>query len=181
MTDQRYVGGTGLVLRALKFAAHKHKDQRRKDVGASPYINHPITVAEVLWTEGKVRDPATIAAALLHDTVEDTETTLEELRGHFGDSISDTVAELTDVKWLSKRSRKLLQIARAGQNSRRAKLVKLADKISNLRDVVAQPPAGWSLERRREYFDWAKKVVEQLRGTNARLERRFDAIYRMRP
>jgi len=173
--------GTGLVLHALTFAARKHKDQRRKDAKASPYINHPIALAEVLWTEGKVRDTATIAASLLHDTLEDTETTLAELRGQFGERISGVVAEVTDVKWLKKHSRKRIQIARAHQSSRQARLVKLADKICNLRDIIASPPAGWSLEQRRKYFDWAKEVVDQIRGTNSRLERRFDQLYEKGP
>ena len=171
----------GLVLKAMAFAAIKHRDQRRKDADASPYINHPIALAEVLWHEGDVRDPVTIAAALLHDTIEDTETTPEELTGAFGASVAGVVEEVTDVKWLSKRARKELQVARAGRASIRAKQVKLADKICNVRDILASPPDGWPLERKRQYFDWAKKVVDQVRGTNAKLERRFDQLYRQRP
>jgi GTP diphosphokinase / guanosine-3',5'-bis(diphosphate) 3'-diphosphatase len=181
MAKRKHDGSTGLVLKALAFAAHKHRHQRRKDIKESAYIGHPIALAEVLWNEGKVRDAVTLAAALLHDTVEDTETTLRELRGQFGDEIAATVEELTDVKWLGKRSRKLLQVARAGRAGRRARLVKLADKICNLRDVIAQPPAGWSRDRKREYFDWARKVVDQVRGTHPVLERRFDAVYARRP
>jgi guanosine-3',5'-bis(diphosphate) 3'-pyrophosphohydrolase len=173
--------GTGLVLTALSFAAHKHKDQRRKDAKASPYINHPIALAEVLWIEGGVRDTTMIAAALLHDSVEDTETTLEELRGQFGDAVSSVVEEVTDMKFLRKDSRKRIQVARAAQASKRARLVKLADKICNLRDILASPPADWSLERKRKYFDWAKSVVDRVRGANPRLERRFDQLYRRRP
>jgi GTP diphosphokinase / guanosine-3',5'-bis(diphosphate) 3'-diphosphatase len=171
----------GLMLKAMAFAASKHRDQRRKDAGASPYINHPIDLAEVLWHEGGVRDPVIIAAALLHDTIEDTETRLEELRGAFGASVALVVEEVTDVKWLSKRSRKELQVARASRASTRAKQVKLADKICNLRDILASPPKGWSIERIREYFDWAKRVIDQVRGTNPKLERRFDQLYRQRP
>jgi len=174
-------GDVGVVLAAMEFAARKHKDQRRKDKDASPYINHPIALANVLWTEGEVRDPEVIAAALLHDTLEDTETTYEELRGQFGAMVADMVAEVTDTKWLDKKVRKRLQVTKAAKSSRGAKLVKLADKICNLRDMIASPPATWKLERRREYFDWAKTVVDQLRGTNEKLERRFDRIYRQRP
>ncbi len=170
-----------LVLKAMAFAASKHRDQRRKDADASPYINHPIALAEVLWHEGGVRDPVIIAAALLHDTVEDTETTLEELSGAFGKSVAAVVEEVTDVKFLSKRARKELQVARAGRASVRAKQVKLADKICNLRDILASPPKDWSIERKRQYFDWAKKVIDQVRGTNPKLERRFDQLYRKRP
>lgn len=173
--------GLGLVLKAVAFAASKHRDQRRKDADASPYINHPIALAEVLWAEGRVRDSVVIAAALLHDTIEDTETRLEELAGAFGSEVAAIVEEVTDIKWLKKKSRKMLQVARAARASSGAKLVKLADKICNLRDIIASPPAGWSLERKQEYFDWAKSVVDRIRGTNERLERRFDQLYRKRP
>jgi guanosine-3',5'-bis(diphosphate) 3'-pyrophosphohydrolase len=172
---------TGLILRALAFAAHKHRDQRRKDAAASPYINHPIQLANVLWHEGQVRDPVVVAAALLHDTIEDTETSEQELRGEFGDAVDRVVTEVTDVKWVDWRTRKRVQVARAAASSPEAKLVKLADKICNLRDMVAHPPRGWSLERRQRYFDWAKEVVDQLRGVHPQLERRFDEVYALRP
>src|SRR5512141_1156039 len=119
--------GLGVVLRAAQFAAQKHRDQRRKDVKATPYINHPIALAEVLHTDGDVHDPIVIAAALLHDTIEDTETTYDELRGAFGSTVADVVVEVTDVKFLAKESRKRLQVAKAGRASERARLVKLAD------------------------------------------------------
>lgn len=172
---------TDLILRAVAFAAHKHRDQRRKDKHASPYINHPIALAKVLWEEGAVRDPMVIATALLHDTLEDTETSWQELRGEFGDEIADLVAEVTDVKWLKSDVRKRLQISRAAHSTERAKLVKLADKICNLRDMAAHPPHGWSLERRRKYFDWANEVIGQLRGVHPELERRFDEVSALRP
>lgn len=173
--------GIGLILKAAQFAAHKHKNQRRKDASASPYINHPLALASTLREEGQVKDAIVLAAALLHDTIEDTETDYEELRGQFGDDVAEIVAEVTDTKWLQKASRKRLQISKAARASSGAKLVKLADKISNLRDIIASPPADWSAERKREYFDWAKQVVDQIRGENARLERRFDQLYRQRP
>jgi guanosine-3',5'-bis(diphosphate) 3'-pyrophosphohydrolase len=173
--------GVGLILKALEFAARKHRDQRRKDKRASPYINHPIALANVLWDEGGVTDPVVIAAALLHDTIEDTETTWQELRGAFGDEVADVVNEVTDVKWLKRKARKRLQVARARHASERAKLVKLADKIVNLRDVAAHPPPTWPLERRREYFDWAKEVIDRLRGAYPELERRFDEAYALKP
>jgi guanosine-3',5'-bis(diphosphate) 3'-pyrophosphohydrolase len=170
-----------LILKAAQFAAHKHKNQRRKDASASPYINHPLALASTLREEGRVEDATVLAAALLHDTIEDTETDYEELRGQFGEEVAEIVAEVTDTKWLKKASRKRLQISKAARASSGAKLVKLADKISNLRDIIASPPADWSVERKREYFDWAKKVVDQVRGENARLERKFDQLYRQRP
>ena len=173
--------GADLILRAVAFAAHKHRDQRRKDKEASPYINHPIQLATVLWEEGKVRDPQVIAAALLHDTVEDTETTWHELRGVFGEEIADVVLEVTDTKWIKKALRKRLQVARAAHSSDKAKLVKLADKICNVRDVAHHPPATWDLARRREYFEGATAVVDRMRGVHAGLEQKFDEAYALKP
>jgi guanosine-3',5'-bis(diphosphate) 3'-pyrophosphohydrolase len=170
-----------LVLRASAFAAHKHRNQRRKDVDASPYINHPLTLANVLANEGGVADAVTLCAALLHDTVEDTDTTAEELQREFGSEICGVVLEVTDDRTLAKADRKRLQIEHAAVISDRAKLVKLADKISNLRDVATSPPAGWPLERRREYFDWAKAVVDRLRCVHPGLEAAFDQAYAQRP
>jgi len=170
-----------LLLRALAFAAHKHRDQRRKDAEASPYINHPIALAEVLAIEGGVSDVEVLAAALLHDTIEDTATTDGELREHFGERIAEIVAEVTDDKSLPKAERKRAQIEHAARLSAGAKLVKLADKICNLRDVAQRPPSGWDLARRREYFDWASQVIDRLRGAHAKLEAAFDAAHARRP
>ena len=165
---------TRKVFQALAFAADKHRDQRRKDAGASPYINHPIALANILVNEGGVTDYVVLCAAILHDTIEDTETTYEELLVAFGQEIADVVQEVTDDKSLDKAERKLLQIEHAAHASPRAKLVKLADKTCNLRDITTTPPADWSDQRRREYFDWAKKVVAGVRGSNAALEAAFD-------
>ena len=170
-----------LLLKALSFATHKHRDQRRKDVCASPYINHPIILANILCNEANVTDIEVICGALLHDTVEDTETTPEELEHKFGASIMAIVLEVTDDKDKSKVERKQAQIDHAAAISDKAKLVKLADKISNLRDVGVNPPAGWSLQRRQEYFDWAKQVIDQLRGVHPQLEKIFDAAFLGRP
>ena len=170
-----------LILKALNFAAQKHKDQRRKDAAASPYINHPIGLANILCNEGYVTEIEVICAALLHDTIEDTQTTAEELDGEFGPSIREIVMEVTDDKSIPKSQRKRLQIEHAAHISDKAKLVKLADKISNLRDVAHSPPADWSLDRRQQYFDWAKAVVDQLRGVHPTLEAVFDAAYAERP
>jgi guanosine-3',5'-bis(diphosphate) 3'-pyrophosphohydrolase len=170
-----------LLFRALAFAAHKHRDQRRKDAQASPYINHPIALAEVLAGEGRVTDAEVLAAALLHDTIEDTDTSFEELEREFGERIAGMVMEVTDDKELEKSERKRLQIEHAAGISPGAKLVKLADKICNLRDVADRPPAQWDLRRRQEYFEWAKKVIDQLRGAHPGLEATFDAVYRLKP
>ena len=169
------------ILEALQFAARKHRDQRRKDIEASPYINHPIALANVLWREAQVHEPDVICAALLHDTVEDTKTTEAELVERFGTKIAGLVMEVTDDNTLEKADRKRLQVEHAPHISREAKLVKLADKISNLRDVAASPPKAWSLERRREYFDWAKQVVDGMRGVHPKLERLFDDAFDARP
>ena len=170
-----------LILKALDFAALKHRDQRRKDALASPYINHPIALANVLVGEGGVSEPAVIAAALLHDTLEDTQTTAGELRAAFGDAITRVVEEVTDDKSLLKAERKRLQVEHAATISREAKLVKLADKICNVRDMANHPPAKWDLARRREYFEWARAVVDRMRGIHPELERRFDEAYALKP
>ena len=143
---------TGTLLKAVAFAAEKHRDQRRKDAEASPYINHPIALANLLKQQD-VGDIVVLCAALLHDTIEDTETTVAELRREFGDDITDVVLEVTDDTTLEKTERKRLQIEHAESLSKRAKLVKLADKICNLRDMVAAPPATWPLRRKLDYFE----------------------------
>jgi guanosine-3',5'-bis(diphosphate) 3'-pyrophosphohydrolase len=170
-----------LLLKALALAADKHRNQRRKDPEASPYINHPIALASVLCNEAHVTDIDVICGALLHDTVEDTETTFEELEAEFGDGIREIVADVTDDKTLSKQERKQRQIDHAAHAGDKAKLVKLADKISNLRDVAHNPPADWELSRRQEYFDWAKQVIDQIRGIHPGLEAIFDDAYSHRP
>ena len=166
-----------LILQAMHFAADKHRHQRRKDAEASPYINHPIAVAETLCAVGGVHDPVTLVAGILHDTIEDTETTGEELELRFGHEIRTVVEEVTDDKSLSPPMRKQLQIEHARHASERARLVKLADKICNLRDIVHAPPAGWPVERRQRYINWARDVVNEIRGTNAALEMRFDQLH----
>ena len=169
------------LLCAISFAATKHRDQRRKDLAASPYINHPIALANVLANEAGIDDERVLIAAVLHDTVEDTETAEQELVKEFGHEIAGIVLEVTDDKALPKAERKRLQVEHAGTISRRAKLVKLADKICNLRDLANSPPADWPLQRRRDYFDWAKEVVDGLRGTHPGLETIFDEAYKARP
>jgi guanosine-3',5'-bis(diphosphate) 3'-pyrophosphohydrolase len=171
----------GKIMRTLTFAATKHRDQRRKDAEASPYINHPIALATILANEVGIIDPVVICAALLHDTIEDTKTTAKEIEQQFGHEIAAIVLELTDDKSLKKDERKQLQIDHAAHASAKARLVKLADKIANLRDIAASPPKGWDIERQREYFDWATRVVDQMRGTHPALEALFDAAARTRP
>ena len=177
MSDSRIAA----LLRAASFAAEKHRGDRRKDADASPYINHPLALANLLANEGGVDDVDVLRAALLHDTIEDTQTTDEELREHFGAAVADIVLEVTDDKKLPKEERKRLQIVHAAHASHEAKLVKLADKICNVRDILGSPPAGWPLERKRAYIDWAAEVVAGVRGVNPALEAIFDELMRQRP
>jgi (p)ppGpp synthase/HD superfamily hydrolase len=162
------------LLRAVRFAAHKHRDQRRKGMDASPYINHPIEVAELISRVGEVDDLEVLMAAILHDTIEDTNTEPEEIENAFGAAVRSLVAEVTDDKKLEKRERKRLQIEHAPHISDGAKLIKIADKTCNVRDVAHSPPSDWTAERRADYLDWASRVVDGCRGVNEKLERYFD-------
>jgi guanosine-3',5'-bis(diphosphate) 3'-pyrophosphohydrolase len=162
-----------LLLEALSFAADKHRDQRRKDSHASPYINHPIQVAHILSSVGLVNDEVVVAAALLHDTVEDTDTSPEELAERFGTKISGLVSEMTDDKTLPKEERKKFQIEHAPSLSVEATLVKLCDKICNVSDVTVNPPADWDMDRRRKYFEWSKAVVDRCPRVDTPLYSRF--------
>ena len=168
-------------IRALAFASRKHSQQRRKDVDASPYINHPIALVSILAVEAGINDRDTLCAALLHDTIEDTDTSVEELVEAFGGPVASLVQEVTDDKRLPKAERKLRQVEHAAHLSAKARSVKLADKIANLRDVADSPPVNWSLARRQEYFDWAKQVVDQITDPPPYLLSLFMAIYDRRP
>ncbi|KOR30214.1 hypothetical protein TI04_06770 [Achromatium sp. WMS2] len=168
------MGDVTSLLHAIHFAAIQHKDQKRKGKYPVPYINHPLEVVNILVTAG-VTDLHTMIAAILHDTVEDTNTTLDALRAEFGIEVSNIVAEVTDDKNLLKAERKQLQIVHAPELSDGAKLIKIADKISNIEDIVNNPPKSWSLQRKLDYLDWAQKVVAGCRGINHTLEAKFDA------
>ncbi len=168
-----------LLLDAAHFAAERHRDQRRKGSDAAPYINHPLKVASILARHG-VDDTELLAAALLHDTVEDTETSIEEIETRFGARVAGIVAEVTDDKSLPKAERKRLQVEHAPHKSDDARRLKIADKICNLRDIVASPP-DWPDERKRDYFDWAEQVVAGLRGIDPALDASFDEALAARP
>jgi guanosine-3',5'-bis(diphosphate) 3'-pyrophosphohydrolase len=176
MSDGR--GELTLLLKATAFSADRHRRQRRKDIEASPYINHPLDVATLLASIGGVEDVATLVGAILHDTIEDTATTGDELEVSFGRTVRLLVEEVTDDKSLEKAERKRLQIEHAPSLSSAAKLIKLGDKISNVQEVITSPPADWSVQRRREYLEWAEQVVAGCRGTNEALERHFDDLLR---
>jgi guanosine-3',5'-bis(diphosphate) 3'-pyrophosphohydrolase len=178
------------VIDAVSLAAEAHRHQRRKDAAATPYINHPISLLHILGIEAGVTDSDVLCAAALHDYLEDCcgqkdLPSIEEGRAtlsiRFGTDVLTYVDAVTDDKSLPKEERKQLQIEHAAQAPLGARLIKLADKIANLRDITASPPAGWSLTRRQEYFDWAKHVVDRIRGTHAHLESLFDAEYAYRP
>ncbi len=162
-----------LIVRAASFAADKHRKQRRKGADGNPYINHPLEVARLLAEHG-IDDAIVLAGAILHDTVEDTDTSFDELTEAFGKEVSDIVRECTDDKNLPKVDRKRLQIEHTPNMSDRGKLVKLADKTSNVTDIHRSPPQ-WPIERRLAYFDWAEAVIAGLRGVHPELEALFDA------
>jgi len=169
----------GALLEAVAFAALKHQDQRRKGHHRLPYINHPVRVAEILWSVGGVRDMTTLVAALLHDTLEDTETTPAEIEARFGPGVLGVVQEVTDDKSLPKALRKRLQIEHAARSSPRAKMIKLADKICNVSDLTNEPPVDWPRSRVVAYVDWAELVIAGLRGVNPPLEALYDDVVRV--
>jgi GTP diphosphokinase / guanosine-3',5'-bis(diphosphate) 3'-diphosphatase len=171
----------GTILEVLRFSADKHRSQRRKDEKTA-YINHPIEVAHKLKHVGGIVDPVVLCSAILHDTLEDTETTRDELAEHFGEEIAEVVFEVTDDLALKadpnrKAERKQMEIDHAPRLSHRAKLVKMADKICNAEDILKAPPANWSIEERRNYIIWAKQVIDGMRGTNRALEAEFDELF----
>ena len=162
-----------LILKAAHFAAQKHRDQRRKDKEVSPYINHPISVAKIISEIGNIEDPEVLAAALLHDTIEDTKTTPEELIDDFGERVCSLVQEVTDDKTLPKLERKQRQIDHAKEISGDAAIIKLGDKIANVTDITNTPPTDWDSNRQLEYFDWAEKVINNCPKVNTSLEKYF--------
>ena len=166
------------ITRAADYAARQHIAQRRKGERAEPYINHLTEVAALLAEATDGQDPVLVMAGLLHDTLEDTDATYDELARRFGPEVAALVAEVTDDKSLPQKERKRLQVEHAPALSRRAKLLKIADKTSNLRGLVTSPPAGWSAERLRDYVDWAEQVVRYCRGLNAMLEAAYGEAYR---
>lgn len=163
-------------LAALKFCAEKHRNQRRKDAEKKPYINHLVDVVEILWRIGRVRETAVLVAALLHDAIEDTGVRPEEIKGLFGEEVASLVLEVSDDKSLPKATRKELQVRHAAHLSRGARLIKIADKIANVRDVTGSPPPDWPLARRMEYLEWAERVVNGMGAFNPPLEQCFREV-----
>jgi (p)ppGpp synthase/HD superfamily hydrolase len=170
-----------LVVRALEFAARRHSAQRRKGRAAEPYVNHLAEVARLLAEAGGGPggrpDAELVAAGLLHDTLEDTATQAAELEREFGPIVLGLVQEVTDDKSLPRQERKRLQVETSGGKSVRARMIKIADKTSNLRSILASPPVGWNRRRRLEYFRWAAQVVDRCRGVSPALEAAFDRAW----
>ena len=166
-----------LVAQAADYAARQHIAQRRKGERAEPYINHLTEVAALLAEATAGEDVVLLMGGLLHDTLEDTDATYEDLEQRFGPEVAALVAEVTDDKSLPKEERKRLQIDKTPSKSRRAKLLKIADKTSNLRSMVNSPPKGWTPERLRDYVVWAEQVVRSCRGLNPALDAAFDVAH----
>jgi (p)ppGpp synthase/HD superfamily hydrolase len=164
------------VLTAALFAAEKHAGQRRKGAAAEPYVNHLIEVAGLVANAIPEMDTDLVIAALLHDTIEDAGVTEDEISARFGNDVAELVMELTDDKSLPKAERKRLQVVRASQKSARAQVIKMADKISNLRAIQSSPPVDWTEQRKTEYFAWAGQVVDRLSAPNPVLKAEFDSL-----
>jgi Guanosine polyphosphate pyrophosphohydrolases/synthetases len=167
------------ILGAARFAAERHAQQKRKGENGEPYFNHLLEVAELVAASSRDLDVELVMAAFLHDTVEDTGVTLLELEQRFGNAVAALVAEVTDDKSLPKEMRKQLQVQNAHKKTARAQTLKLADKISNLRSIISSPPVGWNLERKRQYFEWARQVVAGIADPNVYLKEEFDKTYQL--
>ena len=178
-SDEPVAPGSGpfaQVLAALRFAAHKHRHQRRKGEDGVPYLHHCIEVADTLAGVAGVDDPEVLSAALLHDTLEDTDTTSDELAERFGERVRRLVEEVSDDRTLSRERRRAIQVEKAPELSHEAKLIKLADKICNVADVAHAPPVGWSRGRRLEYIEWTALVVAGCGTVNPPLEKRYASV-----
>jgi len=162
------------ILSAALFAAEKHAGQRRKGDAAEPYVNHLIEVAALVAMALPEPDTNVVIAALLHDSIEDAGVTAEDLALRFGADVADLVSEVTDDKSLPKQERKRLQVENAPKKTPRAQMIKLADKISNLRSMLSSPPANWDFERKKEYFTWARRVVDGLTAPDPMLKAEFE-------
>lgn len=167
--SQSKIGNLGLLVRAAYFAGEKHRMQRRGDAEKTPYINHPLELAAILTEEAGVTDPDVLCGALLHDTIEDTETTPEELTQYFGDKIAALVVEVTNDMSLSSSDRRVYESNAIPGLSHGAKLIKLADKLANIRDVSTMPPMGWTREKKSDYFDFALSIAEKAQDASPQL------------
>ncbi len=165
------------LTQAADYAARQHVAQRRKGEAGEPYVNHLLEVSTLLAEATGGCDVVLLMGGLLHDTLEDTDSTYEDLVQRFGEGVAALVAEVTDDKSLRKEERKRLQVETTAHKSNCAKLLKIADKTSNLRSLVRSSPTGWTAERLRDYVVWSEQVVRSCRGLNAKLEADFDAAH----
>uniref|UniRef100_A0A915AEB2 Guanosine-3',5'-bis(diphosphate) 3'-pyrophosphohydrolase MESH1 n=1 Tax=Parascaris univalens TaxID=6257 RepID=A0A915AEB2_PARUN len=165
-----------VIMKAVDLAARRHRRQRRGDPARTPFINHLVGVAYILTNEAKVYDTVTIVAAILHDIIEDTETTYVEIREMFGNEVATIVSECTIDKSQLRDARKKRQIVNASKLSHKAKLVELADKLYNLRDIERVMPVGWTARHKREHFEWLRDYVAVMKGTNEALETAIDEV-----
>ena len=175
-SQRRGLTPTSAVLAAACFAARKHAGQFRKGRTREPYINHPLEVAELVAGQAEDGDDSVVVAALLHDVIEDAGVTREELAARFGEDVAGLVVELTDDGSLPKQVRKELQVRHAAGKSPRAQLISLADKISNVRGLLTDPPVNWSFRRRAEYVEWAGRVVGQFGAAPGALKKEFEEL-----
>lgn len=163
------------LIDAILYAASSHAGQLRKDC-VTPYINHPIEVMHLLVYTGGIEDHEILMAAVLHDVIEDTSVTAEDIAERFGKNVASVVLELTDDVTLPKEERKRLQLQNAGKLSHAARLIRISDKICNVYDMLYAPPGNWDLKRRKEYIEWANAVVKKIPGTNDGLESHFEEL-----
>ncbi len=164
------------ICSGVSFAAEKHRFQTRKNKEKTAYISHPIGVAYHLVDIGEVREISIIIGALLHDTVEDTQTTFEEIENKFGKQVASLVREVTDDKSLSREARQRLQVINASHKSKGAAQIKLADKLFNLSDLYNNPPPDWTQTRIDRYYEWAQSVVDRLPASNDKLHEAVEEI-----
>ena len=166
------------ILDAAIFAAEKHQGHVRKNAAHSPYITHPLLVAQAINQIGGIKALDVLVAAILHDTIEDTPTTEAEIADRYGEDVLSIVLEVTDDKSLERMTRKRLQVEHAPMLSFEARLIKLGDKLVNCQDILNYPPEDWAMERRQNYIQWGADVIHQIRGTNPALEAAFDQVLR---
>lgn len=172
------IDGSGLLIRAAYFAGEKHRMQRRGDVEKTPYINHPLELAAILTEEAGVSDVTILCGALLHDTLEDTETTFDELKQFFGIEIASLVLEVSNDMSLSSIERRIYESRKVAELSNSAKIIKLADKLANIRDVSTMPPVGWTKEKKKEYFDFALIIADKAKESCPKLFQTFSQDYK---
>ena len=163
-----------LITKAEAYARQNHEGQFRKGEAQEPYVTHVAEVASRVARYGG--SESAIAAAWLHDVVEDCDPEIEDIENLFGSKVAKIVAEVTDDKSLSKQDRKARQVKNAPYKSEEACLVKWADKICNLLSIANSPPP-WDKARKMEYIEWAREVASGLPYSTSTTRQEFeDAI-----